>query len=67
MSGVRLGFLSDSPLIVAQAHTRRQYLVQLDNREQCYTSEHWLPKILMYTVLFTFMSCLQVSLLCHPR
>ena len=36
MSGVRLGFLSDSPLIVAQAHTRHLYLVQRGNRGQCY-------------------------------
>ena len=36
MSGVRIGFLSDSPLIAAQAHTHRLYLVQRGNREQCY-------------------------------
>ena len=34
-----LGFLSDAPLIAAQAHTRRLYLVQRGNREQCYCKE----------------------------
>ena len=37
--GVRLGFLSDWPLIAAQAHTRRLYLVQLGNRELCYRQD----------------------------
>ena len=42
--------VSDSPLIAAQAHTRRIYLVQWGNREQRY----WI--ILVYNIIRTLES-----------
>ena len=55
MSGVRLGLLSDSPLIAAQAHMRRLYLVQRGNREQCYIHKAYIIQLYVEVKMNSFV------------